>query len=187
MGFRFVTAGAAALFLFLFFSAGAAYAVVLPAQQDITPPSLVSVSFEPAQVDTSNGPATITVTVHITDDLSGASGIAMFFRRPGTTQVAQAEVRTDSWSKNVSGNALDGIYQATMVIPQYSAYGQWEMYNAVLQDRVGNRVDPWKTDDDALRDEYHWPKSYDSFVFVVGPSAEPPTDRHLFLPALSSF
>jgi hypothetical protein len=36
------------------------------AQQDITPPSLLDVRFEPETIDTSKGPVTITVTVHVT-------------------------------------------------------------------------------------------------------------------------
>jgi len=73
------------------------------AQEDLTPPTLLDVQFDPQTIDTSRGPATITVTVHVTDDLSGMRWVGLFFAKPGTTQRAQIEFRPDEgWSDTVS-------------------------------------------------------------------------------------
>lgn len=38
----------------------------------------------------------------------------------------------------ISGDGFDGTYQATTVIPRYSALGTWQVCNASVQDAVPN-------------------------------------------------
>ena len=52
------------------------------AQADTSPPSLVDFSFSPVTVDTSGAPATITVTIHLTDDISGVNAGFLNFTSP---------------------------------------------------------------------------------------------------------
>lgn len=165
-----------------------AFRATVSAQQDITPPSLLDVRFEPEVIDTSKAPATITVTVHVTDDLSGVDHVALFFRKPGTTQTAQVEFRDDEgWSEIIEGDRLDGIHVATMTLPQYAAYGEWELYTVSMSDNVGNRADHWKPDEPSLeRGGDNWPSLYNGFVFAVGQKETPrQLEQTLFLPSIS--
>lgn len=136
------------------------------AQEDITPPSLLDVRFDPKQIDTSQGPVTITVTARAIDNLSGVAEVGLFFRKPGTTQETQIEFRDQyGFCCRVSGDALDGYYQGTITLPQYAAYGKWELYYVLLEDNVGNRVDIWKPDDKP--EDASWPSLFNGFVFSV--------------------
>lgn len=158
------------------------------AQQDITPPALLDVTFEPEIIDTSKGPVTITVTVHVTDDLSGVEWVVFGFQKPGTTQKIGIDIvpGTD-WGKLLEGNNLNGKYQNTMTLPQYSAYGTWEMHYFALVDNVGNRVDVWKPTDEkeANNGTDEWPTLYNGFVFAVGEADAPQQPaRQLFIPSV---
>lgn len=159
-------------------------------QEDLTPPALLDVQFEPALIDTSKGPATITVTVHVTDDLSGMRHAALFFERPGTTQRAQVEFRPDEgWSEIVAGDLLDGYHRAAMTIPRYSAYGEWILASVGLEDWVGNLI--WltrPTEEEQQKGVTNgWPSLYNGFGFAVGqaqPDTPQPADRAVYLPLL---
>lgn len=156
------------------------------AQEDLTPPALLDVQFEPQTIDTSKGPATITVTIHVTDDLSGMAHVALFFRRPGTTQHNQVEFRPDEgWSEIVTGDLLDGWHRATMTIPQYAAYGEWEMYNVSLEDTVGNwlYLSRPETPGEQKAPDNQWPALYNGFAFGVE-AAQPRAPQAVYLPLL---
>jgi hypothetical protein len=84
-----------------------------------------------SSVDTSAGPATVTVTARVTDDVAGVFAYktdnrpdgsnysqyssSLSLRSPSGTQRASApfDLRTD-------GGPLDGTYQTTLTLPQYS-------------------------------------------------------------------
>jgi serine protease len=168
---------------------------VLYAQQDVTPPTLVQVHFAPAQIDTSTGPQTITVTVHIIDDLSGLKWAALYFRKPGTTQQVHIEYQptympSEFAGYRLSGDDLDGWYTNTLTLPQYAAFGTWEMNSIYLEDNVGNSKSAFKPDDGP--EDYArtgWSLAYDAFVFHNGPQEpELPEDPITFtvrLPVLA--
>jgi hypothetical protein len=165
------------------------------AQEDVAPPQLLDVSFEPKTIDTSKGPVTVTVSVHVTDDLSGLKHVALFFRKAETTQQNQVEFYPDSsWTDTIDGDSLNGQFAATMTIPQYAAFGEWEMYYVMLQDNVGNRSDLWKPEDQEGRqtEDSEWPSLFNNFEFIVGASDTPqePTEPEqplqlLFIPTLN--
>lgn len=155
------------------------------AQEDVTPPVLVDATFEPEVFDTGKSAQTITVTVHMTDDLSGVEHAALFFRNPETTQKNQVGFRPGhALHEPIEGDALNGWYAATMTLPRYSAYGEWEMYSVVLIDNVGNRADFWKPDNEAeaKQGSETWPVLFNSIDFQVSSSSAP--QRTLYLPAL---
>lgn len=159
------------------------------AQEDLTPPALLDVQFDPQTIDTSRGPATITITVHVTDDLSGMRWVGLFFAKPGTTQHAQIEFRPDEgWSEIVDGDILDGHHRATMPIPQYAAYGEWLLTQIGVEDWVGNldwMTRPSEEDEEKGRGT-NWPALYNGFVFSVGQQGAPstPAQRAVYLPLL---
>ncbi len=72
--------------------------------QDVTPPVLVGFSFSPTSIDVSSGSQNVTVTMHVTDDLSGVSSACAYFFSPS----GQQQEATCSFSRT-SGSALDGI------------------------------------------------------------------------------
>jgi hypothetical protein len=133
------------------------------AQQDISPPVLVDLSFEPARVDTSDAAQTITVTAHITDDLSGLDSADIWMHRPGTTQVHLMGFYGDDL---VDGDATDGYYQETFILPRFSAYGEWRIQSVGLKDNVGNLIGFNPSQDD-------WPEHFDNSTFINGPMVTP--------------
>lgn len=111
-------------------------ALAASAQSDTTAPVVADVLLEPSFVDTSSGPQTITVTMRITDDLSGVSSTELRFRpETGTTQFVGVYVQADDL---IGGTPIDGIYQAPMTLPMYAAWGRWRAEFAITKDQVGN-------------------------------------------------
>lgn len=154
------------------------------AQEDLTPPVLLDVQFSPEQVDTSKAPATLTVTVHVRDDLSGMRHVALFFRKAGTTQTAQVEFRpSEGWSEVVSGDLFNGRHRATMTLPRYAARGEWEMYSIALEDNVGNRADLSRPAEGEAKSGPQWPALYNGFLFAVGADDTAPAAMRIYLPA----
>jgi hypothetical protein len=106
----------------------------LLAQQDTTPPTLVSFDFSPTQVDTTSAPANVTVTFHVTDDLSGYSYGDIHFQSPS------GQVIATSLLYRVSGTAQDGVYQGTLTVAAFSEPGTWTVIGVALEDAVNNFV-----------------------------------------------
>lgn len=108
------------------------------AQSDTTPPIIIDVTLDPAFVDTAASAQTITVTAHISDDLSGLYFSDMRFRPEiGTTQFVDVRFQADNL---ISGTTVDGLYQATMTLPRYAAWGRWRTDFTSTTDQVGNGV-----------------------------------------------
>jgi serine protease len=114
-----------------------------PVAVDAAPPQLQSFSITPRTVDTSTGPAAVTIEARITDDMSGVAGVGYTNGTPGVTfkspsgQMVWASFGPDS---RISGNLQDGVYRATITVPQYSAFGTWTVDSFSLVDMVGNRT-----------------------------------------------
>jgi len=53
---------------------------------DTVPPQLVAFDFTPTNIDTTNGPASISVSGRLTDDVSGFAFGYIRFRSPSNTQ-----------------------------------------------------------------------------------------------------
>jgi hypothetical protein len=112
---------------------------------DITPPVLSSFSFTPGTIDTGAAARTITVTAHITDDLSGLGNSAAYCCYPPNNVVSftspsgsRTLTATFDGSKRISGTAADGIYQATITVPRYAEQGSWRISTANFADAAGN-------------------------------------------------
>jgi len=94
-----------------------------PSKEDVTPPNLVSIEVTPTTVDVTTGDATVTVTAHLTDDLSGAQEFS------GTFQSPSGRRYVNFYGYRVSGTSLDGVFQATAFFPQYTEPGVWRPQN----------------------------------------------------------
>ncbi len=97
------------------------------AATDNTPPTLAGLTISPTTVDTSNGPVTISVEAHVTDDtglsIGGRVGLSeIVVTGPGGQQTATAYI---SQAQRVSGTALDGVYDTTLVLPWHAEPGSW--------------------------------------------------------------
>ena len=111
--------------------------------EDVTPPKLVELTFEPRTIDTSSEEQTIEATVHIRDDLSGMGpglndtlGWLMFERPTGDDSVNGSFY---NWNM-VSGDHHDGWWRTTITFDQYSDQGTWTA-RVVLFDDVGNKTE----------------------------------------------
>jgi hypothetical protein len=93
-----------------------------PSKEDVTPPDLVSIEVTPTTVDVTGGDATVTVTAHLTDDLSGVQWLSGSFRSPSGHRYASFS------GYRASGSSLDGQWQATVSFPQYTEPGTWRLY-----------------------------------------------------------
>ena len=108
---------------------------------DENPPTVVSVAITPPSIDTSASAATVTATVHVTDDLSGLTtteGFAepwmsyqLFFLSP-SQQMVEGRLRF------VSGTARDALYEATVTVPRYSEQGTWRLNQISVRDNALN-------------------------------------------------
>jgi hypothetical protein len=108
---------------------------VVEAESDTEPPELVGLSFSPTMVDVTNGPATTTVTLHVTDALSGISTVEIGFQSPVAGQ------RVAALTENpISGDKNDGTFEVTVTIGQFAESGPWTAFYVILGDSANNRL-----------------------------------------------
>ncbi|WP_035606057.1 hypothetical protein [Haloferula sp. BvORR071] len=111
------------------------FTVINDGQQDTTKPIVESIDITPVGVDITNGPAQITITATIKDELSGIRDAILFFYNPNGLLVDSFTKSLDA-SNRVSGDDHTGTYQLTVIIPQGAVTGQWEV-TTFLRDHVG--------------------------------------------------
>ena len=90
---------------------------------DTEGPVVEDLTILPASVDTSGGPATVTMTIHATDSLAGVESIGGSFDMPNTPGnydygFAMAPVR---------GKAPDGEWEVQIRLPRHAAPGEWRL------------------------------------------------------------
>jgi hypothetical protein len=102
------------------------------ATSDTTPPNVAGITISPTTIDTSSGPATVSFTISITDDLSGVLGADLFLQTPTGRAYGSAGLNRES------GTELDGTYEGSVTIPQYAEQGQWAIRGIQLYDQAGN-------------------------------------------------
>jgi hypothetical protein len=96
---------------------------------DNGPPVVKSWSFSPSSVDTSQGPVMVTSTMRIVDENGFTSGIYRLQAPNGEP------VGIYGPGFLVSGDARDGIYQATFALPRHAAPGTYRVHTLSLGDR----------------------------------------------------
>jgi hypothetical protein len=102
---------------------------------DLSAPTLVSLSFTPAVIDTSASAQQVTLTLQATDDLSGvqASGCS-HFRSPSGDQ--QVQGCTTEVSRGGTPEVV--TFEAVFTFPRFSELGTWTLSGAPLSDNAGN-------------------------------------------------
>jgi hypothetical protein len=103
--------------------------------EDISPPTLATMSFSPDAVNVASSAQTITVRAHITDNLSGFAEGGLSFESPTARRYTYTEF---GFFKLVSGTALDGMYETTISFPRYLQSGTWRVANLSLRDEARN-------------------------------------------------
>lgn len=156
---------------------------VAHAQEDLTPPELIDVQFSPTEIDTSKGPQVVTVTIQVVDDLSGFHSASLSFRQTQTTQKAVAIFYRPLFSGQTTG-LPEGYYQDTFLLPQYAAFGEWEMYHVSIEDIVGNRASLWRPVEGEASLSSDWPSLFNGFNFNVGTAEQQQPRERLFIPYL---
>lgn len=111
---------------------------VISGAADTTPPTLVGFSITPRTVDTSTADQTITLTAHITDDISGVlegPGLVsqLNFRSPSGNRLLGA-----TFSTRASGTHTDGVYTYPARLAMGSEQGTWTLSHFRLSDEAGN-------------------------------------------------
>jgi chitodextrinase len=101
-------------------------------EEDVTPPELVDFNFTPTEIDTSGGPQEVTVTLQVTDDLSGVNYMWVRFGSPSGEHSAFA------YPELTSGDEFNGTWTGVAEFAQYSELGTWTV-GAKVQDAVGNQ------------------------------------------------
>lgn len=109
-------------------SAGAFYAV--RALSDTTPLTIDTMTLSSQSVNLDNGPADVTVSGTVSDNLSGFGWVKMYYRSPSGHQVV--EVQTVSHTPT--------SFEATVTFPLHGEAGQW-VPTATFSDASGNTQD----------------------------------------------
>ncbi len=92
--------------------------------------------FTPKTVNTTNVAQLITVTFHITDELSGFGYVYVVFKAPSTNQTISINPLREE--DRISGTSNDGIYQRVIALPQFSEYGVWHLDALYVADALFN-------------------------------------------------
>jgi Ca2+-binding RTX toxin-like protein len=109
--------------------------------EDVTPPKIVSFDFDPKTIDTSGGSQSITFTARFRDDLSGYYTSEIIFVSPNGQQTIDFNLCVSGCTgTRVAGDAFDGVYEATVSVPQFSQFGTWTVLQYFSRDVVGNNT-----------------------------------------------
>jgi len=110
------------------------------AEDDTTPPELKALRISPSEIQTSAGPADVTLSFTIADDASGVNYFeAVFLDRSGT----------DRRSASLKFNPTRYLTESTKItFPRFSNDGEWELSRVFISDASGNTL---SLDTDALR------------------------------------
>src|SRR5205085_7243832 len=88
-------------------------------------------------IDTSTTPQTVTLRVHVTDDVAGLAFGDVLWRSPSGSQTKDGYIEP---AERVSGTATDGEYAVAVTFPAGSAQGAWTLEGFSLTDRADNQT-----------------------------------------------
>jgi hypothetical protein len=102
------------------------------AECDALQPSLTDFDFSPKLVDVGPGPASVTCTMTVDEDLSGVAEATCQFISPSFVQSRSCTAEAPS-----SGDRLSGTFTCTVEFPEHVEGGVWTANSVTLVDRVG--------------------------------------------------
>ena len=112
---------------------GIAQTVFAQAVDDTTPPELIAFNFEPKIIDVSAGPASVTFTLTITDDLSGFDYACFSFYSPSGEQYQYIYVNSSHLT-----DETNNVYTVIHEFPEHMEAGTWRLNYFYLYDQVTN-------------------------------------------------
>ena len=106
-------------------------------------PRALSMTVSPKELDTSAGPAKLTVRLRMVDDQGDAvtDGTTVRF----TNGDGFRDVPYEAW-KRISGDGHDGVYEATFDLEHHTAQGLWSFVVLRLNDEAGNARSQWASE-----------------------------------------
>jgi len=153
---------------------------------DITPPAFVSATAPSLTIDTALAAQTITLSVQMTDDLSGLDYLQIGF----VNEFGYNEQRNcDTWVHE--DGIIDAVIPCAVRFPRYTAEGRWLPIIIGARDKVGNSsaLSP-------LNCEHYGPRGCERYVYneratdairameiQIG-TADPSVDPPLFMPLI---
>jgi hypothetical protein len=105
--------------------------------EDLGAPSLVSIGASQSAIDVTTNPVDVTLTLQITDDISGFEQADVNLESPSGLE---SVFLTLDASDLIAGNALNGTYQRNAPFPQLSEAGTWIVESVMLRDAYGYSV-----------------------------------------------
>jgi hypothetical protein len=116
--------------------------------EDLTAPTIVSAVIEPSIINTSDGPVTLTLTIHVTDDLSGVESALYRFAPDNPLAIRQSvEVSITKGCDACTGSPTDLTCAIPIPLPQYSASGRWTSRWIEAEDSLNNMASSWEKPD----------------------------------------
>ena len=113
---------------------GIAQTVFAQAVDDTTPPELIAFNFEPKIIDVSAGPASVTFTLTIIDDLSGFDWACFYFVSPSGEQYQGRCVNSNDLT-----DEINKVYTVIHEFPEHMEAGTWRLDGFDLADKVTNQ------------------------------------------------
>jgi hypothetical protein len=104
---------------------------------DAEGPVIENLEISPSNVDTSGGPATVTMTIHATDSLSGVESVGGGFDMPNSP----TNFTYGFTMRRVQGKAPSGEWRMQIQLPRHATPGEWRLDNLHLRDNAGNSTD----------------------------------------------
>jgi hypothetical protein len=115
---------------------GFPHAVTVEGTEDNEPPQVSSLSISPSSINVGSSAQTVTVTAHISDNLSGVASASIGFRSPKGGKFTTGHT---PFTK-VSGTSTSGTYEAKVTFGPYIAAGTWKVSTLLLADNIGNEA-----------------------------------------------
>ena len=110
-------------------------------QEDVTAPKLLELTLDPTEIDVSAGPATISVTMRVSDDLSGILRVQIDFESPSMDREL---TMYKTWP--FEEPPLGGVHMSMLTVPQGAESGSWTVKWVYIRDEAGNLRTYYSTD-----------------------------------------
>ncbi len=114
---------------------------------DTTPPTITGASFSPSSIDVSTGDVSVTLSLQITDNLSGVCfggscpyGFDIVLAPPATSSSSALKYISGRDIQLISGTTLNGTWQVVAKMPRFSPAGNWQIRSITLRDLVTNYI-----------------------------------------------
>jgi hypothetical protein len=100
-------------------------------------PELLDLMISPLVVDTSDGPATVTMSAHVSDPLAGARQVGPSLDIPSQPSGGFGPGRFYALMSRTEGDVHDGVWSVQLGLPRHAAPGTYEIGHFDLYDRIG--------------------------------------------------